>query len=272
MPPSPYPRLAAAGIYLRIDDNIRVTAYNALASVVLNLRSRVLALDGQVQASNDQFTPATNRTASSFIAVTDEGWLQGGEVFVSSAAPLIGQTFVVVEIVRGLGSSALALQMIASGYVTAKQPLAFPNVIQMSSVDNVGAIRAIAGATPGAGAEISETVPTGARWELLAFSALLTTAVAAANRIVQLTIDDGATVFARLSNQQTQVASLAWNYSWCAGSPLLNSGGLLVVHGTLPVNLRLAAAARIRTVTAAIQGADQWSAVEYLVREWIEGA
>lgn len=269
---APYPRLSPSSLYMRVDDNLRITAYNALASVILGIRSRVLSLGGEVQASADVLTPATDRSASSTIVVTDEGWLLGGEVFATGAAPLIGQTYVVVELVRGLGSSAIALQTIAAGYITAKQPLPFPNVLLSSSVDNAGAIRAITGTTPGAGVDISEAVPTGARWELLAFSALLTSAVAVANRIVQLTLDDGVTIFARVSNQQNQAASLAWNYSWIAGGALLNSGNLLVVHNALPVNCRLAAAARIRTATTAIQAADQWSAVKYLVREWIEGA
>ena len=266
-------RFAAPALqYLRADDNLRVTTYNALASVIVTVRARVLTADGTIEDVNDTQTPNTDRTAKTSITRTSAGWLLGGQVFVSSAAPLIGQTYVVVEIVRGESTAAIALQVLASGYVTSKQPLPFPMPMPESSLDGAGALRSISGTTPAAGAEISETVPTGARWELLAFAALLTTAVAAANRIVQLTLDDGAAVYGRFSNQQNQAASLAWNYSWGEGLPLLNSGGLLVVHGTLPVNNGLGSGHRIRTSTTAIQAADQWSAVQYLVREFLEGA
>lgn len=267
-----FAQVSPSAVYMRIDDNLRVTAYNALASVTLNIRSRVLSLDGTIQASDDRLVPSTARAASSLVLVTDEGWLLGGEVFVSGAAPLVGQTYVVVEVVRGSSGAVTPLQVIAAGYATAKMPLVFPSSPIASSLDGVGALRSITGTTPGAGVDISESVPTGARWELLAFHALLTSAVAAANRVVQLTLDDGTTIYARVSNQQNQAASLAWRYSWAAGVPLLNPGNLLVVHGTLPVNLRLGAGHRARTATTAIQAADQWSEVQYLVREWIEGA
>jgi hypothetical protein len=40
----------------------------------------------------------------------------------------------------------------------------------------------------------------------------------------------------------------------------------------LPVGVRLPAAFRIRTTTISIDVGDQYSAVQYLVKEWIEGA
>jgi hypothetical protein len=41
---------------------------------------------------------------------------------------------------------------------------------------------------------------------------------------------------------------------------------------SLPSMMFLSAGHRIRTVTAAIQAADAYTAVQYLVREWLEGA
>lgn len=265
-------QLSPSSVYLRIDDNLRVTAYNALASVVLQVRSRVLSLDGQVQGSADAFTPSTARAASASVIITDEGWLLGGEVFVSGAAPLVGQTFVVVEIVRGSSGTVTPLQVIAAGYVTAKMPLVFPSSPIASALDGSGAVRSIAGTTPGAGADISETVPTGARWELLSFQATLVTSVAAANRVPQLTLDDGATVYFRLGGALNQAASLTQRRTWFPGAPAPFLDNANSVPYPIPINLRLGAGHRIRTLTTAIDAADQWSAVQYLVREWIEGA
>src|SRR5437868_7689263 len=114
-------QLTPSSVYLRLEDNLRITSYNSLASVVLNVRSRVLNVEGTIQASGDVQTPNTDRSGKASVIVTDEGWLLGGDVFVSGAAPVIGQTFVVVEVVRGNDpNSATPLQMIAAGYVTAK--------------------------------------------------------------------------------------------------------------------------------------------------------
>jgi hypothetical protein len=98
-------------------------------------------------------------------------------------------------------------------------PLAFPGVPIASPLDGGGALRSIAGTTPGAGAEISETVPTGARWELLAFQATFVTSAAAANRVPQLTLDDGTTVYFRLGAALNQAASLTQRRSWFQGAP-----------------------------------------------------
>jgi len=257
---------------MRLDDNLRITSYNAAANVQLAIRSRTLTTDGTLDASVDGQTPNTDRSAKQTILITPEGWLLGGEVFVSAGSPSIGQCYVVVEIFRGTTTAGLALQQLAAGYVTTKQPLAFPSLLSQSSLDGSGALRSIAGATPAAGAEISETVPVGARWELLVFKATLTTSAAAANRLPALTIDDGTTEYYRDQFATNEVASTTYRNIWAAGLGLNSGLNTLTQRGALPVGLRLAAGYRIRTVTTAIDAADQWSAVQYLVREWIEGA
>jgi hypothetical protein len=269
-----YPMSAnfASPWYMLKEDNLRLTSYNALASVRLEVRYRFVDTSGCLIPSQEAQTPNTDRTAKASIFITPEGWLLGGEVFVSGAAPLIGQTYVVIEIVRGVGSSALPLQVIAAGYVSAKQPLPFPGVQITSSLDSGGAIRSIAGATPGAGAEISETVPTGARWELLSFGANLVTSGAAANRMPVLTLDDGTTIYFRGPMNVNEVASGTWLNYWTQGLLVSAAGPSNVINGSIPIGVRLGAGHRIRTVTAAIQAGDQWGTVQYLVREWLEGA
>jgi hypothetical protein len=274
MKPDPYPlgERFASSWYMKIDDNLRITSYNALASVRLEVRYRFVDCDGKIGANQEAQAPNTDRTAKSTIFVTPEGWLLGGEVFVSGAAPLVGQTYVVIEIVRGLGSSALPLQVIAAGYVSAKQPLPFPGTQITSTLDGGGALRSITGATPAAGAEISETVPTGARWELLSFFATLTTSATVANRGPGLVFDDGVNVYMRTGTSVNQVASTAWNNTWSPGFSRAAELFAQTISNMLPVNVRLGSGHRIRTNTVAIQTGDQYSAVQYLVREWLEGA
>lgn len=258
--------------YLRIDDNLRITSYNALASVRLEIRYRMLDLNDNIVASQEAQVPNTDRTAKSSIIVTPDGWLLGGEVFVSGAAPNIGQTYVVVEIVRGLASSALPLQVIAAGYLSAKQPLPFPGVQITSSLDGGGALRSITGTNNGAGNEVQETVPTGARWELLAFRGVLTSSATVANRRPSLLFDDGVNTYFRVTSNQNQAASLTFTYDHAAGvTQVANTTDGLIVS-PLPVGARLGAGHRIRTITIGLQAGDTWTAIQYLVREWLEGA
>lgn len=266
------PSAESSGVYLRIDDNVRITSFNAAAGVTLACRSRMLDLQGGIQVSNDLQTPNTDRTAKSSIFSSDEGWVLGGSVVVTAGAPLDGQCFVVVEIVRGQGTAALALEQIAAGYVTAKQPLRFPSLSTIRSIDGGGALRSITGAVPGAGAEISETVPTGARWELLALTMTLTTSATVANRLPTVTIDDGALVYFRQSAMIVLAQSLNLAFQWAEGTPSFTLATNGLPAAPLPVNNRLGAGHRIRTSTAAIAVGDQYSLIQYLVREWIEGA
>lgn len=270
-PANPSPALASPGLYLRTDDNVRLTSYNSAAGVVLACRARMLAFDGSVQEQNDPQTPNTDRTAKATIFPTGDGWLLGGEVFPTSGTPLDGQCFVVVEIVRGTGTAALALQTLAAGYVTAKQPLPFPAASLLRALDGQGAIRSITGATPGAGAEISETVPTGARWELLAFTATLTTSVTVINRVAALRLDDGANVFTQTQAATNAQASSLTPYVWMPGTNQF-TGNNGVVHLPLAAGVSLGPGFRLRTLTQNLQAGDQWSLVQYLVRERIEGA
>jgi hypothetical protein len=264
--------LFASPWYLRVDDNLRITSYNALAGVVLEVRHRMVDREGAIQASQERQVPNTDRTAKATVFATAEGWLIGGEIFASGAAPLAGQTFVVVEIVRGLGSSALPLEAIAAGYVTAKKPLRFPALSLVDSLDGGGALRSVAGTSPGVGTEISETVPTGARWELLAFRAILATSAVVATRQPMLVVDDGATELAYCPVNSSTGASTANRYGWWRGTP--NATGVINnrIAAGIPHDFRLMAGARIKTLTLAIDVGDQWSGVQYLVREFIEGA
>jgi hypothetical protein len=267
-----FPASTPSSMFMRFDDNIRVTSYNALASVGLTIRARVMTADGGIDDSVDTQTPNTDRTAKTTIVRTDEGWLLGGQVAVTAAAPLVGQTFVVVEIIKGDTANALAVQLLAAGYVSAKQPLMFPQAIGASSLDGGGALRSITGTTPAAGAEISETVPTGARWELISIMAQLVTSATVANRISTLLLDDGANVFARSQSRNNATASSTTRPAWMAGVNGQAELDASTIAIGLPIGLRLSSGFRIRTLTINIQVGDQYSAVQYLVREWIEGA
>lgn len=270
---------AATPLYLTGEDGLRLTAFNSAAGVSLALRGRFLPVstapdeqDPVIGAFNQELVPTTNRAASTRTETLGEGWLLDWSVVVIAGTPLIGQCYAMVEIVRGAKGAQLALSVLGSGYVTANKRIGGPNISAMDFLDGGGALRSITGAVPGAGAEISETVPTGARWEFLAAFFTFTTAVAVANRTPRIQIDDGALVYYSASSQGTQAASLTVGYAVGQGLPFQAIGADARSVLAIPVNLKMAAAHRWRTLTGLIQAADQYSAIQYLVREWTEGA
>jgi hypothetical protein len=103
----------------------------------------------------------------------------------------------------------------------------------------------------------------------MCLTATLTTAVAAANRIPSLVLDDGANVLAEITAGVTIAASLAATITW-ADSANYNSSLATNPLAPLPSQMLMRPAWRIRSVTAGIQAADQWSAIQLGVVEWIE--
>lgn len=136
------------------------------------------------------------------------------------------------------------------------------------SSDGPGLIRSISGTQPSAGAEISETVPTGARWELLTFKTQLVTDANVANRVVLLSLDDGSNVYYRVSANVNHAASSTFQYQFLQGFATPAISQIAAIQAPIPANNRMAGGHRIKTVTASIQVGDQYSALQYLVREW----
>lgn len=279
-PPSSYtpvlPPLAAQGgtpLYVTGEDALACTVFNASAGVTVTISGRMLEF-GQARPTPFQQTiiPATDRSASVVRFSLGDGWLLNAQAVVSGGSPFTGQTFVRLSLVRGLLSNANELFTLCADYVTSKQPVSYPGSGVLDPTDGCGALRSITGAVPAAGAEISETVPTGARWELISIAWLLTTAVAVANRSPNLILDDGALVYFRSSFATLIPASVASQNTFAQGIGQFTSANNARLASTLPVNNRLAAGHRVRTSTDNIQAADQYSAIQYLVREWIEGA
>lgn len=268
--PAPWPTITPA--FIRRDEAIRLTSYNAVASVTLTLKSRVCNFVGRIVDSSDTHTPNTDRSAKTSIIRTDEGAILDGQVSLSGAAPQKGQCFVVVELGRGEGGAFTPTRVLAAGYVTAKQPLLFPALSIAGSLDGQGALRSITGSTPAAGADISESVPTGARWMLLSFEADLVTAAAVANRVPTLAIGDGVNVYERVSINQNETASATWRNCWAQGTTQIADTTDKIITAPIGVGIMVPAGGKIQTSTFGLQGADQWTAPQYLVAEWIEGA
>jgi hypothetical protein len=105
---------------------------------------------------------------------------------------------------------------------------------------------------------VSDAVPAGKVWRLIAVLLTLVTDANVANRRVHLTLDDGATVFFRRGSNATQAASLTQNYEFaarCAGSR-----GARPVRRRSASDDRSAAGARIKTVTVNKQAGDNYAA------------
>lgn len=259
--------------YLTGAETIRLTVFNSAANVRVQLAGRRFPYGGDtVSEFATQLTPTTNRLATVLDFTPGEGWLLGLSVRVAAGSPLDGQTYCVVEIGNGAGSTFQAFDTLIADTVTAAHRVAWPGSPVRGPLDGPGALRTILGTNPGAGNEIAETVPTGARWQLMSLRVQLVTSATVANRIPELAIDDGTSTWFQSANSVSQVASTTVRYSFGSGyGSLVNGSGNEQSRG-LPTPLFLGGGYRLRTSTSALQVGDVFSAIVYNVREWLEGA
>lgn len=120
-----------------------------------------------------------------------------------------------------------------------------------------GRIVTVASSDPAANTEVSITVPARTIYHLIGARVALVTDANVANRTVQLTLDDGTTVWNLFPSPSTQAASLTYNYTYAAGASNVTVLNNNVVVG-LGQALVLPAGYRIRTLTNNIQATDNY--------------
>lgn len=261
--------MGGIGLPLTGEDTLRINSYGSLAAVTLAIEGRLISDEECLVPFADQHFPSSNRSlVQSFVRLND-GLLNGFQVRAAVGTPKRGQVFVTAELVRGIGPTVQSLGILAAGYVGNGEPLTWPGTPIMTSVDGPGYLRSVNNAQPGAGADWTITVPVGARWRPIALLASLATSATVATRQAQILLDDGANVFAQMSGNDGQAASLTFAYT------LASSNGVGAMAPTdalipLPDWTVLLAGYRIRSSTLSIQAADQWTAQQLLVEEWIE--
>lgn len=258
-------------LYMTRDDALFVTSYNSASSLAVHVRYTMLRLDGVVVAGAiDTHVPNTDRTAKTTVQKLGEGFLLNASVFLGSGAARRGQCFVQVGVARGVDTSRFVHRIILQGYVGTAVNLAWPGNRLEQPTEGPGAIRSITGTDPAAGAQITEAVPTGARWRLLSFYALLATDANVANRQAAVTYDDGTNPLFHSPQAFLQTAGTSASYAWGIGMPIavvIASAGPLA---GLPTEVRLEAAFRVKTSIVNGQVGDNWAAPQYVVEEWIQ--
>lgn len=261
---------APSPVYVSGEESLRLTSFANLAGLTLTLTARVMTLDGTIHANSVPHAPNSNRTAATSALGLPEGWLLGVTAAVTAGSSTSGAVWVKLELVRGAAGVQTVLQTLVNDFCSTNSPSFWPGGQCIDPTDGPGNLRVITGTQPGAGADISETVPTNVRWELLSFLAGLTTSVTVATRFAELVLDDGTNNYGFFPQGIGQAASLGWNYTWGQGVNRFQDVAINVVAAGVPVGIRLGAGHRIRTNTGFIQAGDQWSAPHYLVREWFD--
>ncbi|MGH9492610.1 MAG: hypothetical protein ACRD2K_03835 [Terriglobales bacterium] len=260
-PPSP--------LYITKDDNLNIAVWSSVAGTVVEMRARLLLPDGSIVSIQEDFRPTSDRAQNSFARSLTEGFLLSVSFANVGTIARRGQLYVQMWVAQGDPSLFQFSEGLISGYLATGNMLVWPYGTQSYMVEGAGMLRSVTGTNPAAGVEITETVPTNARWKLLAITFSLVTAVAVATRTVRLVLDDGVNIYAQFAASADQVASLTRQYNAVRGG-----GGVSGTAGDIDIRvsttLPLFQGHRIRTLTAGLQAADDFGAPQFLVEEWLE--
>lgn len=259
-PPSP--------LYIGRDDRLFVRISSLVLGGQTLINYRLMLPGGAVIANTINALDPGAAVGAIQVFDAAEGFLLDLCVTQVGAAGNRGLKFVQVGILRGGTAVGNVAHLLISDYLYDIFPLIWPGGAIRYPRGEEGSFASLAGTTPGAGAEISEVVPSNTVWRLYSVEFQFVTAAAVATRLVRLTIDDGANVYHRTPAVSTQIAALTAQY--CASAAgFAGVATSFDIQIPLPGYLILRPGHRVRTITDAIQGADQFSAVRVYAERWL---
>lgn len=252
MPPDPFAWIKGRPIELFIE---------SFSNAARTLQVRGFTLNEQIIA--DHTTNSDRSLATSTVPLT------GIPIFLTVTLPTAGVSRGECYVRISVRVEGVVVAILGAGYVSDTGTIVFPGGKVESSIEGPGLIRSITGTNPPVNTNISETVPTGARWKLLSMQFTLITDANAADRLVQVVLTDGSNILQRLNNQTLQTANQTVLQTLGLGiGEVIELSGVEVIPA--PGQILLGAGFVISTVTFNIQAGDNYSAPQLLVEEWIE--
>lgn len=258
-----------AELYLRGNESLRLTSWNSLTGVQLALQGRFLTSENVWSELRELHTPNTDRSAKTQVYQVAGSLISNLVLFAVAGAPLVGQTFVKLELIMGDGTAATVLGVVLQGYVTNNVALAWPGSPVVNSLDGGGYLRSFTGTNPGLGNNINEICPTGARWELLTVHSDFSASATVGDRQVVLEVNAAGPVPMMSSAPGVTVPSTVDLYCWNAGMSHDVRFNTSLLQQGIPVGTRLNAGHSIRTIVGNMAADDQFVNPAFSMREWI---
>ena len=146
------------------------------------------------------------------------------------------------------------------------------SAVMKGSLEGPGSIRVVGGTVQAVNTNISETVPTNARWRLFSVQYRFVTSSQVASRTSNITIDDGSTAYLIIIPAVAQADTLTRDYNYFDLPSVgreVTTNSLDTIQAHLPVRNMLQAH-RIRTSTQNIKSLDNYGAPVMHLEEWIE--
>lgn len=257
-------------VYTTGEDNLRILSANSLAGVSLKIGARLITPFGEISASQWDHTPNTDRSTKAQDFNLPAGAIGNLTVFANAGAPAIGQTFVIVQLVRGLGAAAIVLATLLQGYVTGAQGLGWPGSPIQSSTDGLPPVSTQPGQIVAPGNDFRVDVPNRARWQVSQVQAVLSTDATVGNRTVGLKQLTGGNFDWFVLPSIVQAPSTVVRYTWASNLPYPVLARTDVSQSPMPADVVLVFPSQIFSAVLSMGPADNFLEVFVSVREWLE--
>src|SRR5271157_1093672 len=211
------------GQYIPPDAFLVIACINPNAAIsALNVAAKTLSPDGEIVTHNWNPIPPQQSGYSRFPFKLDEGFLLSLTIqAVPFGVVRSGDVYVQAFLQQTAATGTPVPMLLSSGYLTSVTMLSWPNGRMTQACEGHGTLQGPAIGNPAAGADFSWNPLLGVRAQVLAFSATLTTAVAAGNRIPTFKITmPSANLCWQVAPLTAQVASKTVVYNLTAGLQL----------------------------------------------------
>lgn len=260
-------------VYFGPDDGLQVELRNINVGFVYELVGRMASPDEGVKSFRRIMRPTADRAVNVWQWHFGEGVLLTLGINCLDPGVYPGSVHAKVSIIQGVGSNIQVLGSLIQDWPSSTYVPTWRVSVARQSVEGFGNIRFIIGSNPATGAEQSETVPTGALWELLAAQCRFVTAAVAGNRWPLFILDNGADSLYEVGHTAFQITTRTYDYflsqAGFASGAFSYSGNNQKIQLPLPPGLFLRPGFRLRTVTTGLNAADEYDTFYLTVREWL---
>ena len=258
-----------SALYVGPDDRLIFQVANSAAGAVIWLQLRLLFPDGRIGVSAHEFRPTADRAVNTYYVALTEAFLLAATCVGNPAGPP-GSCWVRGVLGRTGPGAPQYQHLLLCGYLVTMSALTWPYPRFGGQVEGPGWVRLIEGTDPAAGASISETVPTAARWRVMSVFCWLATSAVAGDRSVYLQFTAPSGLWLRIPPQVLQPGSNTYYYSWFVGGQQYAPVIVGMYAFPLPADLYLAAGQIFQIQAGGMDGGDNFGPPRYLVEEWIE--
>lgn len=175
-----------------------------------------------------------------------------------------GQCFVVINLL----ANGETIQQLTSGYVYGKKALSWPQTQQVDLRPGGGRLYSYTGVNQAAGVEITETVPTGEIWRLIAMDATLSCSATVASRRPHLELFDPGGGNVHVYPNTDQTASQTLSYYWHKSGAIQADADNSEIVVALPQEMFIGPGGTISTQTKNFQAGDNWFAPHLTVEKF----